>query len=144
MNSGCEHPIKQPLLVTLRAIGAISPDLGAGVIGAHDVAKETPIRGRCRSDRHLPDEAITSVDADMRFVAEDRQGNHGQRRAVLAMTHLAADLERPARIGVLLRGLVRLVWPNLLRALARLDRLAFALGIALLRRGYQRGIVSGA
>jgi len=34
----------------------------------------TPVGGRCRSRRHLSDKAEAPVDADMRFVAKNRQG----------------------------------------------------------------------
>ena len=47
--------------------------------------------------------AIAPVDADVTFIAEHRSGDHGQGRAVWPVAHLAADLERPAGVGILLR-----------------------------------------
>lgn len=70
---------------------------------------------RGRSHRALPDEAEAPVDGDMGFVTEHRQRDLRQRRAVRSIPDLAADLERPARIGVFLGRLVRLVWPDLVR-----------------------------
>ena len=49
------------------------------------------------------------------------------------MPNLAADLEGPAGIDVLLGCLGRLVWPDLAGGFALLDCLLLALGVALLR-----------
>ncbi len=78
--------------------------------------------------------------ADMRFVAEHRRGDLRQRRAVSAITDLAAYLYRLARIDILLVRFVRLAPPYLPGRLARFDGGLFVIGVALLRRGDQGGI----
>ena len=69
----------------------------------------------CGCHRTLPDEAEASVDRDVGFVAEHRQRNLGQWRAVRPIPDLVADLERPLRVRVFLLRLVGLVRPNLTR-----------------------------
>ena len=54
-------------------------------------------------------EAEAPVDGNVGLVAEDRQRDLRQRRAVRPIPYLAADLERPTRIGIFLGRLVRLV-----------------------------------
>lgn len=76
----------------------------------------------------------------MGFVAENRKGDHGERRSIRAIPDFPADLECPAGVGILLCCLVRLVRPDISGALARLDRFAFALGVALSWRRHQRGV----
>jgi hypothetical protein len=58
----------------------------------------------------------------MRLIAEYRQGNLRQRLALGIEADLPADLERPARIDILLCRLVRVVGPDLPSAFASLDR----------------------
>jgi hypothetical protein len=82
-------------------------------------------------------EAKAPVNADVRFVAEDQQGNHGQWLAILVVPDFSADLERPACIGNLLRCLAFVVGSD---AQARLDGLALALSVPLFGRRDQRGI----
>lgn len=80
------------------------------------------------------------VDADVGLVAEDQRRDHRHRRFVRAMTDLAADLQRPAGIDILLSGLGRLVGPDVAGGFALLDRFLLALGVALLGRRNQRGV----
>lgn len=133
-------PRRQPLLILPRAIGAVGPDLRGGVLRRHQPRQHPPVRLRGGGHRALPDEAETPVDRDMGFVAEHRQGDPRQGRPIGTVADLAADLQRPAGIDVLLRRLVRLVRPDLLRRLAGLDRFLLAVVVALLRRRHQRGI----
>src|SRR5690606_19665807 len=60
--------------------------------------------------------------------------------AIWSVAHLAADLECPARIGILLGRLGRFVRPDLVSRLACLDGIALAVGVALLGCRYQRSI----
>lgn len=92
-----QHTIGEPGLVALRAVSAVGPDLAAGVLPVDDLAQHPAIGMGCRSHCRSPDEAITAVNADVAFVAEHRDSDHGQGRVVPAIAHLAADLERPAR-----------------------------------------------
>ncbi|MCG4262634.1 hypothetical protein K6W36_19185, partial [Acetobacter senegalensis] len=66
---------------------------------------------------HASDEAEASVDADVGFVAEDRQGDHEERRPICPIPDFSADLECLASVGILLCCLVRLVRPNVAGAL---------------------------
>ena len=76
----------------------------------------------------------------MRLVAERWDRNHRQRRTVGAVTDLAADLQSPAGVRVLLGCLVGLVWPDLIRRLARLDRRLLLLRVPLLWCRNRRGV----
>ena len=51
------------------------------------------------------------------------------------------ELQRPARIGVLLRGLRGLIGPNVGRDLARLDRLLLGRGVALTWDNTRQGVI---
>ena len=42
MDARREHAIRQPLLVTLRAIGTVGPDVGTGVAAADDLPEKRP------------------------------------------------------------------------------------------------------
>ena len=53
---------------------------------------------------------------------------------------LAADLQCPARIRVLLRGVVRFIGPDFTSGFPGLDRLLFGIGVAVFRRRNQAGI----
>ena len=76
----------------------------------------------------------------MRLVAERWDRNHQQRRTVGAVTDLAADLQSTAGVRVLLGCLVGLVWPDLIRRLACLDRRLLLLGVPLLWCWNRRGV----
>lgn len=76
----------------------------------------------------------------MRLVAEWERGDLRQRRPVGAIADIAPDLDRPARIDILLVRLVRLAAPDLLCRLTRFDRGLLVLGVALLERRHQRCI----
>ena len=75
------------------------------------------------------DKAEPLIDADMRLVADHGRGDLRQRRPLLEIADLAADLQRPARIGILLVSLVRLAPPDLLGRFARFDSGLFFLSI---------------
>lgn len=111
MNATFEHVARQPGFVLLTATGAIGPEIArscwcrlpAGA-GAH----------RCLQPISPPDEPKAPIDADMRLVAEYRGRDLRQRRPVGTITDLAPDLDRPARIDILLARLVGLATPGLL------------------------------
>lgn len=86
------------------------------------------------SDDLAPDDAVLAIYGDMAFVAEGRDGEVDRLAAVRASLRLGI-LDGPARVRVLLRCLRRLVGPDLLRGLSRLDRRLFAVGVALARHG---------
>jgi hypothetical protein len=44
MNTGREHPIRQPLLVAPGSIGTVCPDLGTAIVRANDLPEKTPVR----------------------------------------------------------------------------------------------------
>ncbi len=93
-----------------------------------------------RSRGAFPDEAEATVDCDVAFVAEDRQGDLRQGLACLVEPDLAADLQSPASVGILLGRLVRLVRPDLIGAPAGLDRLLLGIIVTLLGRGNQGSV----
>lgn len=75
----------------------------------------------------------------MRLVAEYRDGEFGHRARRLGIAR-SPDLYRPARIGVLLRRLVRLVLPDLARLAPCLDLRLLGRRVALAPRGHQAGV----
>jgi hypothetical protein len=135
MDLAAQHPGRQPCFIRLGAIGAVRPHIAANVVRADYMAQHPAITvGRGRHGA-TANEAIATIDGDMRLVAECRDRNHWRWRSVGAVTHLAADLQCPAaarqgfackaregRICVLLGSLVRFIQPYLIRGLARLDR----------------------
>ncbi len=92
-----------------------------------------------RSSR-IPDEAEAPADADVALVAEHRQGDLRQRLALAVEPDLAADLQCPTSVDILLGRLVRLVGPDLIGALARPDRLLLGIIVTLLGRGNEGGV----
>src|SRR5215210_3480079 len=116
-------------LIRLRAVGAVGPDGRAGVaLVEQTAAQHPPVMGRGIGHLPPPDEAVPPVDAGMALVAEDRDGDVGVTRAVLAFARLA-EHQRPARVAVLLAQLRRLGLPVLRDAPA----LTSAFSAALLR-----------
>src|SRR5467141_3762978 len=106
-----------------RAVGAVRPDLLAGVGEVeHIVQLLTVVHGRVR---RIPfaDQLVRLVHADM----------------VLVAVEALVVLLRPARVRVLLRILGRLLLPSL-RCLAGLDRLVLLLRVALLGHRHNRGV----
>ncbi len=95
---------------------------------------------RRRGRGAFPDEAEAPVDCDVALVAEHWQGDLRQGLACLVEADLAADLQGPARVDVLLGRLVRLVGPDLIGALARLDRFLLGIVVALLGRRNESGV----
>ena len=98
-------------LVLLAAVGGIRPDRAAGV-GRVDQARQlSAIVAGGMTGGPGPDEPVTLVDADMRFVAEDRRGDLGYQFAVRALL-APPPLQRPARVTVLLGQPRRLGGPS--------------------------------
>jgi hypothetical protein len=65
------------------------------------------------------------------LVAEDRQGDLRQRLALPIEADLAANLQGPAGVDVLLSRLVRLIGPDLIGTLAGLDGVLLGVRITL-------------
>src|SRR5436190_9507362 len=106
-----------------RAVGAVRPDLLAGVGEVENIVQLlTVVHGRVR---RIPfaDQLVRLVHADMVLVAVEA---------------LVVPL-RPARVLVLLGILGRLLLPSL-RRLAGLDRLVLLLRVALLGHRHNRGV----
>src|SRR5215470_2205019 len=81
---------------------------------------------------------MPSIDADVALVAEGRDRQIDARPALFAWLGLGV-FDCPARIAVLLAQLGRLVRP-FRRDAAFLDLALLAVGVALLRRGDDRGV----
>src|SRR5215831_11559423 len=81
---------------------------------------------------------MPSIDADVVLVAEGRDSQIDARPALFAWLGLGV-FDRPARVAVLLAQLGGVVRP-LRRDAAFFDVALFAVGIALFRRGDNRGI----
>lgn len=107
----------QPALVALAAVGGIGPDIRGGVVARHHVAQHTPVVARTIGDLAFADEAEGPADCDAAFVAEARDRNIGLWPAIDGGPGLG-ELQRPARVGVLLPRLGRFVRPDLGGALA--------------------------
>ena len=122
MDLAAQHLGRQPRLIRLGAVGAVRPHIAARIVRRHDLGQHPAITVGGRRRRTFADEAIAAVDDDVRFVAECRDRDHWQRRSVGAVTHLAAILQCPAGVRVLLGGLARFGRPYLIGGLARLNR----------------------
>ena len=126
------------VLVGLRSVGGVGPDVGRGVRRIDQaLAQPGPVISGSVGCLLPADEAVPAVDADMRLVAEGRDRKVVPDRAVGLDL---AGLEGPARVGVLLRRLGRLVGPDLGCLLAGLDRRILLLGVALPGCHHQAGI----
>jgi hypothetical protein len=75
--------------------------------------------------------APVTVDRNVALVAEDWQGDLRQRLALPIEADLAANLQGPAGISILLRRLVRLIRPDLIGTLAGLDGVLLGVRITL-------------
>lgn len=140
MDAADQHLRSQPFLVLLRTIGTVGPDLGGRIVGRDQSWRHPAIGMRRRGRGTFPDKAEPPVAGDVAFVAKDWQGDLWQRLALRIEADLPADLQGPTRIDVLLSRLVGLIWPDLFRALARLDRFFLGIRVPLLRRGNERGV----
>ena len=140
VNAADHEALREPGLVLPAPVGAVRPDLRAGVLPAHQVLELPPVGGRGRGNGALADEAVPAVDRDVRFVPEHRHRDLRQGRPVRAIADLTADLQRPAGVGVLLGRLIGLIGPDILGRLAVLDRRLLGLGVALFGRRHERGI----
>ena len=134
MDLAAQHLGRQPRLIRLGAVGAVRPHIAAGVVRGLDLRQHPAIAMGRRRHSAVADGAIAAIDDDVRFVAECRDRDHRQRRSVGAVTHLAADLQRPAGVRVLLGGLARFGRPYLIGGLARLNRRLLILRVPLLWR----------
>src|SRR5215213_1194019 len=107
-----------------------------------DIAR-CPRAFRCASigDGEAADEAVRPINGDVVLVAEDRDGDLDPRPrgAVLALRSGLRALQRPPRLAILLRELLRLGCPALGNA-AFLDGCLLGLAVALTRRSNDRGI----
>src|SRR5690606_26213438 len=97
------------------------------------------IEARAVSDLAFADEAEGPADRYAALIAEAGNGDVDARLAVRQRSGLC-ELERPARVRVLLRGPGRLVGPDLAGSLAFLDRILLGRGVALLGSSHQRRI----
>lgn len=129
----------EPFLVGLAAIGGVRPDVRGSVVVCHDVPEHPPVEARRVGGLALADEAEGPTDRDAALVAEARDRDVDPRFAIGHGPGLG-ELQRPARIRILLRGPGRLIRPDRAGLLARLDRILLSLGVALLGSGHQRRI----
>src|SRR5690349_21575039 len=88
--------------------------------------------------RPAADQSVPTIDRDMVLVAERRDRDVDLRYAIFARLGLA-ELHRPACIAILLAQFRRTLRP-LPRDASRLDLSLLSFGVALLRRGDDRGI----
>ena len=89
-------------------------------------------------DGPAPDQAMPAINPDVVFVAKGRDRQIDPLPAVRVMLGLGV-FDRPARVAVLLAQLGRLIGP-FRRNAALLDIALFAVGVALLRCGDDRGV----
>src|SRR5690606_11340522 len=120
----------EPCLVGLAAVGSVGPDVRSGVVAGDDISQHPPIEARAVSDLAFADEAEGPADRYAALIAEAGNGDVDARLAVRQRSGLC-ELERPARVRVLLRGPGRLVGPDLAGSLAFLDRILLGRGVGL-------------
>jgi hypothetical protein len=129
----------EELLVDLRAIGRVGPHR-AGRVG---LINESLAQSRALVSRRVgcvpaPDQPVFVVDRDVVLVAERRDGDVDDGlRAVGALLGLA-ELDRPARVAILVGELGGLGLP-VLRDAPLPDGRLLILGVALFGRGDQGG-----
>ena len=140
MDLAAQHLRRQPCLIRFGAIGAVRPHIAARVIRRQDLAEQPAIAVGRRRHGAFADKAIAAGDGDVRLVAERRDRDHRQRPSIGSVTNLAADLQSPAGVRVLLSGLVRFVRPDIIRRLACLDRRLFLLRVPLFRSWNQGSV----
>lgn len=107
----------EPSLVGLAAIGGIGPDVGGGVVVGDDVAKHAPVKARAVGDLAFADEPEGAADRDAALVAKTGDGNVDPRLTISGGPGLG-ELQRPARVGILLCCPGGLIWPYLAGRLA--------------------------
>ena len=104
--------LRQELLVGLGAIGDIGPDGACGVgLVEQAFADMRPVIGGGIGRIPPADQPEAAIDRDVILIAEGRDGDIDVRRAVLLRFGLA-ELDRPARIAVLVPELDRLTLPR--------------------------------
>ena len=96
MDPALQALLLQRRLDLRRTIGAVRPHIGARVIRRQDLAEYPAIAVGRRRHGAFADKAVTTVDDNMRLVAERRDRDHRQRRSVGSVTDLAANLQSPA------------------------------------------------
>ena len=119
--------------------GGISPHLAGGVVPIDQFGQQRPVVARRIGDRPAADQTVPSVNADVVLIAKGRDRKIDARRAVLAQLGLGV-LDRPARVTVILTQFGGLVRPFRWNA-PFLDVALLAVGVALLRRGDDRGML---
>ena len=103
------------------------------------LAQQPPVVPAGVGDVPAADQPIPAIDARVSLVSEGRDRNVQERLALRVRPGLAR-LDRPTGVHVLLARLRRLIRPDLMSALAGLDRLLLVPGVPLLGRRYQRAV----
>ena len=139
MNARDEAAPRQHRLVLRRAIGGVRTDVARRVGSIENLLQPGAVmRGGVRR-RPFADQPMRPVDRDMVLVTERRDGEIDRRNRSV-FPHLGFRVfDRPARIAILLRELLRLVLPVVGNA-AVLDRLLLLDRVALLGRGDDRRV----
>jgi hypothetical protein len=91
----------EPCLIGLAAIGGIGPDIGGGVVAGDDIAEHPPVKACTIGDLAFTDEAERAADRDAALVAKAWDGDVDPRLAFGGGPGFG-ELQRPARVGVLL------------------------------------------
>ena len=108
MDSAFEYVALQQCLVLGAATGAVGPDIASGIARIDHPPHLAIIAVSGRIDGRFADKAEAPIDADVRIVAEHGRCDLRQRYSVGMIPELAPDLQRPARIDILLVRLARL------------------------------------
>src|SRR5947209_4546124 len=126
--------------VRLRAVGRVGPHRARGVgLVEQPFTQPRALISRSVGCVPAPDQPMLAIDRDVVLVAECRDGDVDRRNRPVRARLGLAELDRPARVAVLVPELGGLGLPGLGNA-SVLDGLLFLLGVALLGRGDQRSV----
>lgn len=72
VNAACQHVPCKPLLIALRAIGTVGPNVACRIVLADDILQFATIGSGSRGGRAFADEAETPINADVGSLAKYR------------------------------------------------------------------------
>ena len=101
MDARDEAALGQHLLVLLRSIGGVCPNITCGVFLVQQIGQSRAVKGRCVARCPFADQAMTAIYRDMVLVAECRNRKIDLWRATLFRLGLGV-FDRPAGIAFLL------------------------------------------
>jgi hypothetical protein len=70
MDLRTQEAASEELLIGLRAIGGVGPEVAGGVVPIDQLGQQDPVVAGCMSDRPAADQAMPAVDPDMVLAAE--------------------------------------------------------------------------